>query len=437
MSARWCFGVRGEGSDTIELDVYDVIGEDWWGGGVTAKDVRARLQQNRSAKAIKVRINSAGGDVIDGLAIYNLLNEHPAKVEVQIDALAASMASVIAMAGDEIRIAKNAFVMIHNPWGITMGGADEMRGMADLLDKMRANLADIYVARTGSSRKDVLAWMEAETWMTADEAKERGFVTAITPAKKMAASVDLSIFTNVPEALKLRAVAAARPTRADHPTTPPPAGRDNEPGPVGKETKSMAQIPTLILVALALPETADEMAVSKRVGELVKLEQLTGKTGDDALGVAKAWKESHDALPKVAGELATVKATAEKAELETLLKSGRDEKKLTKAMADKLRAQVEAYAAARAKGEEPQGDAMSLAAAKSFVATLPVIERLAAEVEGSRTTPATPGTHNGKTYEQFTPGELANLRQEEGGEETYQALRADWIRRGRPKQKAA
>jgi ATP-dependent Clp endopeptidase proteolytic subunit ClpP len=205
VSSVQAFAIRGEGSETLEIDVYDVIGDSWFGDAVTAKSVRASLKGAKNAKQITLRVNSAGGDVFDGFAIYNLLNEHPAHVVAHVDALAASMASVIVMAADEIHIAPNAMLMIHNPWTMAMGDAEDLRAGAELLDKLRGQIADAYVARTGLERDEVLALMDAETWMTAAEAKERGFVDVVKSAKKKSrddakalAAFDLSGFYQTP-----------------------------------------------------------------------------------------------------------------------------------------------------------------------------------------------------------------------------------------------
>jgi ATP-dependent protease ClpP protease subunit len=186
VSSTLGFRIRGEGSETLEIDVYDVIGESWFSDGVTAKDVRKTLKAAPNAKTIKLRVNSGGGDVFDGFVIYNLLAEHGARVVAEVDGLAASMASVILMAADEIHAAKSAMVMIHNPWSFAMGDGDDLRGAADVLDKMRGQIAGVYVARTGLELARVLDMMSAETWMTADEAKEHGFVDYVKPAKKKA-----------------------------------------------------------------------------------------------------------------------------------------------------------------------------------------------------------------------------------------------------------
>lgn len=207
------FDVRGEGSSTLEIDVYDVIGETWDGRGMSARKARGILRSNPDAKTIKLRVNSGGGSVIDGFAIYQNLAEHKAKVIADVDGLAASMASVIIMAADEIRIAPHAMVMIHNPWGGAIGEAEDMRKMADVLDKMRDGIAAAYVERTGKSRDEVVAMMDAETWMSAEEALEHGFVDQIKETKKPAANalsrLDLSGFGRVPSGFQA-AVAKAR-----------------------------------------------------------------------------------------------------------------------------------------------------------------------------------------------------------------------------------
>jgi ATP-dependent Clp protease, protease subunit len=189
-----------ENQDEAEILIYDDIGRDWFGEGVTAKKMVQDLAALK-AKTITVRINSGGGDVFEGLTIYNALKRHDAKVITEVDGLAASIASVIALAGEEIRMAENAFFMIHNPHSIAWGDANEMRAMAKLLDKVGGSLANVYVAATGEDLKTVQDWMDAETWFTAKEAKEAGFVTSITEGKEVRACADLKAFGKVPSKL--------------------------------------------------------------------------------------------------------------------------------------------------------------------------------------------------------------------------------------------
>ena len=184
-----------------EVLIYDDIGASWFGDGVSAKQFVKDLAALEDVELLTVRINSAGGDVFDGLAIYNALKRNDAVVVVEIDALAASIASVIALAGDEVRMADNAFFMIHNARGLEWGTAEDMRAMAELLDKVGGSLANVYAEKTGKPLDEIEAWMNAETWFTAEEAKDAGFVDTLTKGKKMAACADLTAFRRVPKAL--------------------------------------------------------------------------------------------------------------------------------------------------------------------------------------------------------------------------------------------
>jgi ATP-dependent Clp endopeptidase proteolytic subunit ClpP len=187
-------------SDEAELLIYDDIGQNWYGDGVTAKQIVKDLEA-LNAKRIRVRINSGGGEVFEGLAIYNALRNHAAKVTTEIDGVAASIASVIALAGDTVRMADNAFFMIHNPAGLVMGDASDMREFADLLDKVGGSLARVYAEKSGQDDDQVQEWMDAETWFTAEEAKAAGFVDTITKGKVIEARADMSAFRNIPTAL--------------------------------------------------------------------------------------------------------------------------------------------------------------------------------------------------------------------------------------------
>lgn len=195
-----------------EIWLYDQVGASFWGDGVTAKSFQKELTALGKVTTINLHINSPGGDVFDGLAIYNQLKQHPAQIIVDVDGLAASIASIIAMAGDEIRIAKNAMMMIHDPQGGAFGTADDMMRTAALLNQVKGNLADTYVARTNNKRDVVDNWMSEETWLTADAAVEHGFADAVTAETAFTACFDLSKFKNTPDALR-KQVVASRPSR--------------------------------------------------------------------------------------------------------------------------------------------------------------------------------------------------------------------------------
>jgi ATP-dependent Clp protease protease subunit len=193
--------VKNAKEKSADIWIYDDIGEGWF-GGFSAKDFAEEIKKLGKVDILNIFLNSAGGDVFDGVAIYNILKRNRAKVIVEIDGLAASIASLIAMAGDEIRMAENAMMMIHDPWGMVVGTAKEMRKAADDMDKIKENSIIIaYVTQTGMDEKEISKLMDAETWMGAEEAKEHGFIDEITAAKKMAAYVDKNKFNfrNVPD----------------------------------------------------------------------------------------------------------------------------------------------------------------------------------------------------------------------------------------------
>ena len=193
----------GPGAKNAKIDdgptvyIYDEIG--WFGieAGQFAKDLNGI-----KAGTIHVRINSPGGNVFDGTAIANAIKSHPAKVIVHIDGLAASISSIIALAGDEVVMAENAFFMFHEAWSVSIGSASDFREEADLLDKIDGVLAKTYVNKTGKDEKEIKDLMAAETWLTAEEALEIGMIDRIEEGEEAKATIfDLSVFANVPECL--------------------------------------------------------------------------------------------------------------------------------------------------------------------------------------------------------------------------------------------
>lgn len=188
------FDVRAEVDRTV-IDIYDEIG--WF--GVTAKDFRQRLLR---AGDITLRINSPGGDVFEGIGIFNDLVEHDGHVRVEVTGMAASIASIIAMGGDEIVIADNAFFMIHNAWTWGIGNRHELRKLSDTLEKIDGALAKTYASRTKAGIRSIKQMMDDETWMTADEAVDLGFAHAKIGDSGAKAKFDVSVYSDVPEALK-------------------------------------------------------------------------------------------------------------------------------------------------------------------------------------------------------------------------------------------
>jgi ATP-dependent Clp endopeptidase proteolytic subunit ClpP len=203
-------------ADSAEIFIYNDIGKDFFGEGISAEDLVQELAKLK-VKTLHVRINSNGGSVFDGLAIYNALDRHPARVITHVDGIAASIASVIAVVGDEVRIAKNAFLMIHNPHGMALGNADDMRTMAETLDTVADSMVGIYREATGKSTEKVQEWMDAETWFNAADAKAAGLVDEITNDQAIAACFDLSGFRHAPA--DVAALVTSPPTvSADAPT---------------------------------------------------------------------------------------------------------------------------------------------------------------------------------------------------------------------------
>ena len=169
--------------------------------GLVLAIVKSEETENGKLTEINVRINSAGGSVFDGVAIYNTLKKHAARITIDIDGLAASIASIVAMAGDEVRAAENSMLMIHDPWLVTSGSAGELRETAELLDKVRGQLLDTYTKRTGADEETISQMMTDETWMTASEAMDIGLIDSVTDEMQMAAHYDLTKFKHPPKNL--------------------------------------------------------------------------------------------------------------------------------------------------------------------------------------------------------------------------------------------
>lgn len=215
------FRVKARANKAAEVLLYEDIGEipGFGGGGVSAKAFREGLSKLGPVNAIDVRINSYGGDVFEGLAIYRALVDHGAEITTHVDGVAASIASVIAMAGRTINIAEAGSMMIHEAWGVAGGNAAKMREMADRLEGISGQIATIYAARTGRPAEDVRAMMASTRWFTAHEAVEHGFATGIAENLRVAAYFgDLA-------SVQARGIAPPSDLRPTDRTPPPGAGR--------------------------------------------------------------------------------------------------------------------------------------------------------------------------------------------------------------------
>ena len=191
MNENW-YNINSKTSKVIDVYIFDEIGM----GGVNAQGFIEEIKSFKDSP-MNLHINCVGGDVFDGMAIYNIIKKRTAKTTVYIEGIAASMGSVIALAADSVVMAENSLFMIHNAWGGAMGEAKEMKKTAKLLDKISGEIADIYVKKTKLPYDKVKEMMDEETWLNAEEALELGFIDSISDAIKVAAKYDVSKFKNI------------------------------------------------------------------------------------------------------------------------------------------------------------------------------------------------------------------------------------------------
>jgi ATP-dependent Clp endopeptidase proteolytic subunit ClpP len=191
MNEKW-YNIQNKAGETADIYIFDEIGT----YGVTAQDFISEIKGLKDMP-INLRINSLGGDVFDGMAMYNVIKRREAKTTVYIEGIAASIATIIALGADEVIMAENSLFMIHNAWGGTSGEAKDMRKTAETLDKITSELTDIYVKKTGLSYDTLAEMMDEESWLNADEAFALGFVDTISDSIKVAAKYDVSKFKNI------------------------------------------------------------------------------------------------------------------------------------------------------------------------------------------------------------------------------------------------
>lgn len=200
--SRWDPGIQAS-TEERSISVYDVIGQDFWTGeGVTAKRIAGALRA-MGRGPVTVNINSPGGDVFEGIAIYNLLREHSGEVTVRVVGIAASSASIVAMSGDDIRISRSGFLMVHNAWTMAVGNRHDMRATADILEPVDAALVDVYANRSGMDAASVAKMLDDETWLRGADAIDKGL------ADDFLASDQVEEREERPAALAVRKVEAA------------------------------------------------------------------------------------------------------------------------------------------------------------------------------------------------------------------------------------
>jgi len=192
MNKKW-FNIQGKATDAVaEVYIFDEIGA----YGITAQDFISEMKEYKDTP-VNLRINCIGGDVFDGMAMYNIIKKREAKTTAYIEGIAASMGSVIALAADEVIMAENSLFMIHNAWGGAMGEAEDMRKTASILEKISGEIANIYERKTRLSLNRIIEMMDKETWLNANEAYELGFIDLISDSIKVAAKYDVSKFKNI------------------------------------------------------------------------------------------------------------------------------------------------------------------------------------------------------------------------------------------------
>lgn len=302
---RTWYNFKQTDTDPAVLSIFDDIGA----FGVSAKSFLNDLA-SAQGDSVRVEINSPGGDVFAGLAIYNGLRNSGKKVNVRVLGLAASAASLVAMAGDTIEMPENSFMMVHNPWGFAMGGASDMRDTADMLDKLGTSLASTYAKRTGKSAEEIAALLDAETWMSAAEAVDAGFATAVISEVPVKAAFDL-------DRLPANVRAAYASAKASAPAPAPAPAPEDDPA----ENKPEASAPTLAGTIEALAAVADLSAfaavfaadasldtqdkIAARIAEAREINALCKLAGfpGEAAGLIKAKANIPDARAKLLAKL--------------------------------------------------------------------------------------------------------------------------------------
>ena len=297
MANDW-FNITAKAGKTVEILIYAPIGASFWGkDSVESKKFAEDLSKHKNVENITVRINSPGGNVFDGNAIYNTLLGHKARVEVFIEGMAASIASVIAMAGDEVTMAENSMMMVHNPSSGLRGDANDLRKMADVLDKVKTGLVSAYHNKTKIAIDKLNEMLDTETWMTAKEAVKLGFADKMTGKVTIQNSFDMSDFKNTPDFLISNVAAEAEKS-------------EGQTMPIDEKTPPVAVMPEINAqyVQEKHPEIAAKLRKEGAEMERKRLEEIDNLAlpGHEAL-IAKAKTDG-----KTGGEVAIMLVQAER-----------------------------------------------------------------------------------------------------------------------------
>lgn len=431
---QWGFALRGEGTDTVEIDVYDAIGDYWGDGSISARTVRNALRSAQDAKTIKLKVNSLGGEVFDGLAIYNQLKNHSARKVVEIDGVAASMASILAMAGDEIHMPEASWMMIHNPWGFGIGESDDIRALADLLDKQKAALVNIYADRTGVAAAKVAELMDAETWMSGKEAVDLGFATSVTGKKKQTKAAAKTLasarrfgFSSLPQVIADLTPEVPAPTQPALIGPGPTPDEGKEPIKMADKNEEKVEVTPSIARALGCAAGSPEsevLAAAARCRELeIQVMTLTGSANSsEALGAVRELVKSAAEKKTIEERLVKVEGERDDQNFESELNRGFAERKLTPA---EVAIEREQYATAKAEGratarvEELRG--------RLKVASPRIATKVHEPAGGTGTGHAQVLEYKGKKYDDMTYAQRARLSKEEP--DLYREMKAEYDER--------
>ncbi|NTU68935.1 MAG: Clp protease ClpP [Chlorobiaceae bacterium] len=287
----------------MDIKIHGDIGG-WW-DGVSAKDVFSQLASCPKGEDINVSIHSYGGDMFEGVAIYNALKQHPSKVIVTVAGIAASSGSLIAMAGDEIRMPENAFLMIHNPWGFVQGESKDFADAADLFAQFEASMATVYAKKSGKTVEEIRQIQDATTWLDGPQAVEMGFADTVIDAVQIAA------FAHMPKSIAEGCPAKfvkpeAEPVPAPEPEPEPALDPEPEPEPAldPEPEPEPDPVPEPEPKPEPAPEPEPEPAATafdpaENAAEIVELCQLAGRPSN-----AAAWIREGKTADEVRGILA-------------------------------------------------------------------------------------------------------------------------------------
>ena len=287
-------------STSAEIVIYDAIGKSFWDDdAVSAKDFIDSLTMLGDVAHITMRINSPGGDVFDGVAIHNAIKNHKAKVTAQIDGIAASAASFIAMAADKIIMPSNAFMLVHQSSGFSFGNADDMRAVAADLDRIDKSITATYVARTGQTAAKVKALMKEDRLMDAAEAKSLGYTDEVTSPVKVSAKFGARFLNLMPQAAADRIRAETGDGQGD-PPLPAPEPQEPEALPEAQPAPTIAE-PAPAPAQVQEPSAESVRAYVAAVTDLCMLAAVPERLG--------AYLKANTPVDQVRKELLAARAT--------------------------------------------------------------------------------------------------------------------------------